>query len=90
VQSLHRLRARGGPVSAKSRRFRPRPALDQSTVAASPASQPRRQNQRGGGKSGLAAIGKHKKIALIACIIKIVTALNSMIRDNTPWNAAAT
>jgi transposase len=28
--------------------------------------------------------GKHKKIALIACIRKIATALNGMLRDNTP------
>ena len=38
----------------------------------------------------LLATGKHKKVALIACIRKIVTALNAMIRDNTPWNAATT
>lgn len=29
--------------------------------------------------------GKHKKLALIACIRKIVTALNAMLRDNKPW-----
>jgi transposase len=29
--------------------------------------------------------GKHKKVALIACIRKIVTALNAMLRDNKPW-----
>ena len=38
----------------------------------------------------LLATGKHKKVALIACIRKIVTALNAMLRDNTPWNAATT
>jgi transposase len=38
----------------------------------------------------LLATGKHKKVALIACIRKIVTALNAMIRDNVPWNAATT
>jgi transposase len=38
----------------------------------------------------LLAAGKHKKVALIACIRKIVTALNAMLRDNTPWNAATT
>ena len=38
----------------------------------------------------LVATGKHKKVALIACIRKIVTALNAMVRDNTPWNAATT
>jgi len=33
----------------------------------------------------LLAAGKHKKLALTACIRKIVTTLNAMIRDNTPW-----
>jgi transposase len=31
--------------------------------------------------------GKHKKVALTACIRKIVTALNVMLRDNTPWRS---
>ena len=38
----------------------------------------------------LVKTGKHKKVALTACIRKIVTALNAMLRDNTPWNAATT
>ena len=29
--------------------------------------------------------GKHKKVALTACIRKIVTALNAMLRDDKPW-----
>ena len=29
--------------------------------------------------------GKHKKVALTACIRKIVTQLNAMIRDDVPW-----
>ena len=32
--------------------------------------------------------GKHKKVALTACIRKIVTALNAMLRDNKPWQSA--
>jgi transposase len=36
----------------------------------------------------LLTAGKHKKIALIACIRKIVTALNAMLRDNVPWRSA--
>jgi transposase len=36
----------------------------------------------------LLSTGKHKKIALIACIRKIVTALNAMLRDNLPWRSA--
>ena len=33
----------------------------------------------------LVQAGKHKKVALTACIRKIVTALNAMLRDNKPW-----
>src|SRR5690606_12504936 len=33
--------------------------------------------------------GKHKKIALTACIRKIVTTLNAMLRDNAPWQPSA-
>jgi transposase len=29
--------------------------------------------------------GKHKKVALTACIRKILPALNAMLRDNKPW-----
>jgi len=36
----------------------------------------------------LLAAGKHKKLALTACIRKMVTTLNAMIRDNTPWQPA--
>lgn len=36
----------------------------------------------------LLSSGKHKKVALIACIRKIVTALNAMLRDNLPWRSA--
>lgn len=36
----------------------------------------------------LLGAGKHKKVALTACIRKIVTALNAMIRDNSPWQSA--
>lgn len=32
--------------------------------------------------------GKHKKVALTACIRKIITALNAMLRDNTPWRSS--
>lgn len=32
--------------------------------------------------------GKHRKVALTACIRKIVTALNAMIRDNLEWQPA--
>jgi transposase len=29
--------------------------------------------------------GKLKKVALVACMRKLLTCLNAMIRDNTPW-----
>jgi transposase len=38
----------------------------------------------------LLSAGKHKKVALTACIRKIVTALNAMIRDNATWQPATT
>lgn len=38
----------------------------------------------------LLAAGKHKKLALTACIRKIVTTLNAMLRDNVPWQHANT
>lgn len=36
----------------------------------------------------LLANGKHKKVALTACIRKIVTALNAMLRDDVTWTPA--
>jgi transposase len=38
----------------------------------------------------LLSAGKHKKLALIACVRKIVTTLNAMLRDNSPWQPATT
>ncbi len=34
----------------------------------------------------LVANGKHKKVALTACMRKMVTILNAMLRDQTPWS----
>lgn len=36
----------------------------------------------------LVANGKHKKVALTACMRKMITILNAMIRDNQPWRTA--
>jgi transposase len=36
----------------------------------------------------LVARGKLKKVALVACMRKLLTILNCMLRDNTPWNPA--
>lgn len=33
----------------------------------------------------LVAQGKHKKVALTACMRKFITILNAMVRDNQPW-----
>ena len=35
----------------------------------------------------LVAAGKVKKVALIACARKLLTVLNAMARNNTPWKA---
>jgi transposase len=36
----------------------------------------------------LVAAGKPKKVALVACMRKLLTILNTMVRTGTPWNAA--
>ena len=33
----------------------------------------------------LVAQGKHKKVAITACMRKFVTILNAMVRDNKEW-----
>ena len=33
----------------------------------------------------LVAAGKHKKVALTACMRKMITILNAMLRDQVPW-----
>ncbi len=38
----------------------------------------------------LLAAGKQKKVALVACMRKLLTILNAMIRDMTPWRAPLT
>ncbi len=34
----------------------------------------------------LIAKGKPKKVALMACMHKLLLIMNAMVRDNTPWN----
>ena len=36
----------------------------------------------------LIAQGKHKKVALTACMRKMITLLNAMVRDNQEWTMA--
>jgi transposase len=38
----------------------------------------------------LVAAGKPKKVALVACMRKLLTILNTMIRTRTPWNPSPT
>ena len=38
--------------------------------------------------SRLVAAGKPKKVAIVACMRKLLTILNAMLRDQTSWNAA--
>jgi transposase len=33
--------------------------------------------------------GKLKKVALVACMRKLLVILNAMLRDNKPWQAPA-
>jgi transposase len=35
----------------------------------------------------LIAAGKPRKVALTACMRKLITILNAMVRTQTPWNA---
>jgi transposase len=37
----------------------------------------------------LCAAGKPKKVALVACMRKLLTILNAMVRHHTPWCASA-
>jgi transposase len=34
----------------------------------------------------LCAAGKAKKVAVVACMHKLLTILNAILRDHTPWN----
>jgi transposase len=38
--------------------------------------------------SRLIAAGKPKKVAIVACMRKLLTILNAMLRDRAPWNAS--
>jgi transposase len=37
----------------------------------------------------LCAAGKAKKVALTACMHKLLTILNAMLKHRTPWNGVA-
>jgi transposase len=37
----------------------------------------------------LVAAGKPKKLALVACMRKLLTILNTMVRTNTTWSVKA-
>ncbi|MCY2952554.1 MAG: IS110 family transposase, partial [Planctomycetota bacterium] len=37
----------------------------------------------------LAAVGKAFKVVMIACMRKLVTILNVMVKNNEPWRAPA-
>ena len=40
-------------------------------------------------RARLLAAGKRKKVALVACMRKLLTSLNAMVRDGRPWAPAA-
>jgi transposase len=54
-------------------------AVHGGTYRDSPQSAIRRLYER------LCAVGKAKKLALTACMRKLLTVLNAMARSNTPW-----
>lgn len=35
----------------------------------------------------LAEAGKPRRVAIVACMRKLLTILNAMLRDQAPWNA---
>lgn len=74
------------PLGREGRRF----AHGSASIAPAGRALQRDPDQRRNFYERQLAAGKHKKVALIACIRKIVTTLNAMLRDNTPWNAATT
>ena len=48
----------------------------------------KRANAIGSGLCGLLiALGKPKKVAIVACMRKLLTILNAMLRDQASWNA---
>jgi transposase len=38
----------------------------------------------------LLAAGKMKKVALVACMRKLLVILNAMVKSNTPWRSVET
>ncbi|HEX8613196.1 MAG TPA: transposase, partial [Telluria sp.] len=34
-------------------------------------------------------VGNVKKVALVACMRKLLTTMNAMVQNNTPWSATA-
>jgi transposase len=36
----------------------------------------------------MVAAGKHKKVALTACMRKMITVLNAMLRDGKEWSVS--
>jgi transposase len=69
-----------GKRTTKGGRARVRPALYMATLVASrfnPVIKAHYQH--------LLQMGKEKKVALTACMRKLLTILNAMVRDNRPW-----
>jgi len=36
--------------------------------------------------TGMVAAGKRKKVAIVACMRRLITILNTMVKNNTQWN----
>jgi transposase len=73
-----------GKRTTKGGRTRVRPALYMATLAATRFN-PIIKAQY----VHLLEMGKVKKVALVACMRKLLTILNAMLRDNKPWQYAA-
>ena len=72
---------RHGPRSCWGRRAHVRTALSMPTLAALRANPVIRAFS-----DRLVAQGKPKKVALVACMHKLLTILNAIVRHQTPWN----
>jgi transposase len=73
-----------GKRTTKGGRSRVRPALYMATLVATRFNPVIKAQY-----SHLIEMGKVKKVALVACMRKLLTILNAMVRDNRPWQYTA-
>lgn len=73
-----------GKRTTKGGRPRVRPALYMATLVATRFNPVIKAQY-----SHLIEMGKVKKVAIVACMRKLLTILNAMVRDNKPWQYTA-